>query len=88
MGVRESPAWSTTPIREPLDDRDLVSAFDDRVEFANALVVHKIGLGAAVDVAYLEAGLRNVNPAATVIRAWRGRAPLTTALRDGIPAAS
>jgi G3E family GTPase len=62
------------------DSRDLVQLLVDQVEFANVLVINKTDLVAADDVAYLEAILKKLNPAATILRAAHGTVPLTTVL--------
>ena len=62
------------------DARDLVQLLVDQVEFANVLVINKTDLVAADDVAYLEAILRKLNPAATILRTSGGRLPLTAIL--------
>ncbi|MFM8378984.1 MAG: GTP-binding protein [Planctomycetia bacterium] len=62
------------------DSRDLVQLLVDQVEFANVLVINKTDLVATEDVAYLEAILRKLNRAATIIRAAQGKVPLATVL--------
>jgi len=62
------------------DARDLVQLLVDQVEFANVLVINKTDLVAADDVAYLEAILTKLNPAATIIRASRGQLPVAAVL--------
>ena len=62
------------------DSRDLVQLLVDQVEFANVLVINKTDLIAADDVAYLEAILRKLNPAARIILASRGQVPLAAIL--------
>ena len=62
------------------DSRDLVQLLVDQVEFANVLVINKTDLIAADDLAYLEAILRKLNPAARIIRASRGQVPLAAIL--------
>jgi G3E family GTPase len=62
------------------DARDLVQLLVDQVEFANVLVINKTDLVAADDVAYLEAILRKLNPAATIVRASRSQVPLEAIL--------
>ena len=62
------------------DARDLVQLLVDQVEFANVLVINKTDLVAADDVAYLEAILKKLNPAATILRAAHGTVPLATVL--------
>jgi len=62
------------------DSRDLVQLLVDQVEFANVLVINKTDLVAADDVAYLEAILKKLNPAATILRAAHGTVPLATVL--------
>jgi G3E family GTPase len=62
------------------DSRDLVQLLVDQVEFANVLVINKTDLVAADDVAYLEAILRKLNPAATIVRASRGQVSLAKIL--------
>jgi len=62
------------------DARDLVQLLVDQVEFANVLVINKTDLVAADDVAYLEAILKKLNPAATIIRASRGQLPVAAVL--------
>ena len=62
------------------DARDLVQLLVDQVEFANVLVINKTDLVAADDVAYLEAILRKLNPAAKIVRASRSQVPLEAIL--------
>jgi G3E family GTPase len=62
------------------DSRDLVQLLVDQVEFANVLVVNKTDLVAAEEVAYLEAVLKKLNPAATIVRTSRGQLPLEAVL--------
>ncbi|MBM4023472.1 MAG: GTP-binding protein, partial [Planctomycetes bacterium] len=62
------------------DSRDLVQLLVDQVEFANVLVINKTDLIAADDVAYLEAILRKLNPAARIILASQGQVPLAAIL--------
>ena len=62
------------------DARDLVQLLVDQVEFANVLVINKTDLVAADDVTYLEAILKKLNPAATILRAAHGTVPLTAVL--------
>ncbi|MFM8434905.1 MAG: GTP-binding protein [Planctomycetia bacterium] len=62
------------------DSRDLVQLLVDQVEFANVLVINKTDLVATEDVAYLEAILRKLNRAATIICAAQGNVPLATVL--------
>ena len=62
------------------DSRDLVQLLVDQVEFANVLVINKTDLIAADDLAYLEAILGKLNPAATIIRAERGQVLPATVL--------
>jgi G3E family GTPase len=62
------------------DARDLVQLLVDQVEFANVLVINKTDLVPADDVAYLEAILRKLNPAATILRAAHGRLPPASVL--------
>jgi G3E family GTPase len=62
------------------DSRDLVQLLVDQVEFANVLVINKTDLVAADDVAYLEAILKKLNPAATIVHVEKGRVPLDTVL--------
>jgi G3E family GTPase len=62
------------------DSRDLVQLLVDQVEFANVLVINKTDLVAADDVAYLEAILRKLNPAAKIVRASRSQVPLEAIL--------
>jgi len=62
------------------DDRDLVQLLVDQVEFANVIVVNKTDLVAADDIAYLEAILRRLNPAAAIVRTSHGRLPLSAVL--------
>lgn len=62
------------------DGRDLVQLLVDQVEFANVLVITKTDLVPADDVAYLEAILRKLNPAANIVRASHGQVPLEAIL--------
>jgi G3E family GTPase len=66
------------------DSRDLVQLLVDQVEFANVIVVNKADLVAADDVAYLEAILRKLNPAATILRTSHGQLPLQAVLGTGL----
>jgi G3E family GTPase len=62
------------------DCRDLVQLLVDQVEFANVLVINKTDLVADEEIAYLEAILRKLNPAATIVRTSRGQLPLEAVL--------
>jgi G3E family GTPase len=62
------------------DSRDLVQLLVDQVEFANVIVINKTDLVDVEDLAYLEAILRKLNPAARIVRAAQGRAPLDALL--------
>jgi G3E family GTPase len=62
------------------DSRDLVQLLVDQVEFANVIIINKTDLVDADDLAYLEAILRQLNPAARIIRAAQGRVPLDALL--------
>jgi G3E family GTPase len=62
------------------DSRDLVQLLVDQIEFANVLVINKSDLVAAEDVGYLEAILKKLNPAATIVQTSQGRLPLSCIL--------
>ena len=62
------------------DSRDLVQLLVDQVEFANVIVISKADLVTAEDLAYLEAILRKLNPAARIMRADHGKCRLSEIL--------
>jgi G3E family GTPase len=62
------------------DSRDLVQLLVDQVEFANVIIVNKTDLVDADDLAYLEAILRKLNPAARIIKSQRGQVPMSELL--------
>lgn len=62
------------------DSRDLVQLLVDQVEFANVIIVNKTDLVDADDLAYLEAILRKLNPAARIIKSQRGEVPMSELL--------
>jgi G3E family GTPase len=66
------------------DARDVVQLLVDQIEFANVIVINKTDLVDAGDVAYLEAILRKLNPAARLIRATAGAVPLGAILDTGL----
>ena len=66
------------------DSRDLVQLLVDQVEFANVLVINKADLVSAADVAYLEAILKKLNPAARIVRTSHGQLPLAAVLGTGL----
>jgi G3E family GTPase len=66
------------------DSRDLVQLLVDQVEFANVIVVNKTDLAPTEDVAYLEAILRSLNPAAVILRSDHGRVPAAAVLGTGL----
>jgi len=66
------------------DSRDVVQLLVDQVEFANVLVLNKTDLVAVADLEYLEAVLRRLNPAARIMRAERGRVPVTSVVGTGL----
>lgn len=65
------------------DDRDVVSLLVDQVEFADVIVVNKTDLVSADELGRIESVLRALNAAAKIVRATRGRVPLTEVLNTG-----
>jgi len=82
-GVDEAEAVRGVGLDEN-DARDLVQLLVDQVEFANVIVINKTDLVAADDVAYLEAILKKLNPAAEIVRTKQGQLPLATVLGTGL----
>jgi G3E family GTPase len=58
------------------DERTIVDLLTDQVEFANLIVINKIDLVPVDQLNQLEALLRQLNPAAQIIRASYGDVPL------------
>lgn len=58
------------------DERTVVDLLVDQVEFANVLVINKVDRVSAADLDGLEGVLRQLNPAAAIVRARHGRVPL------------
>jgi G3E family GTPase len=66
------------------DDRSIVDLLVDQVEFANVIVLNKIDLVDADQLAGLEAMIRHLNPDAHIVHANHGRVPLETVLDTGL----
>lgn len=62
------------------DHRDVVNLLVDQVEFADVIVINKCDLVTPQQLGILEAILRSLNPSARLVRAIRGRVPLTEVL--------
>ncbi len=65
------------------DDRTIGDLLIDQVEFADVLVLNKCDLMSAQHVAELEALLHRLNPTAHILRAERGRVPLSEIVNTG-----
>jgi len=65
------------------DDRSIVDLLVDQVEFANVIVLNKIDLVDAEQLAGLEAMIRHLNPDAHIVHADHGRVSLETVLHTG-----
>jgi G3E family GTPase len=65
------------------DDRSLVDLLVDQVEFADVIVLNKIDLVDADQLAALEAMIRHLNPDAHLVHASYGQVPLATVLNTG-----
>jgi G3E family GTPase len=66
------------------DDRSIVDLLVDQVEFANVIVLNKIDLVDAEQLAGLEAMIRHLNPDAHIVHADYGRVPLDRVLHTGL----
>ncbi|NJP04733.1 MAG: GTP-binding protein [Chloroflexaceae bacterium] len=65
------------------DDRSIVDLLVEQVEFANVIVLNKIDLVDAEQLAGLEAMIHHLNPDAQIVHANHGRVPLETVLHTG-----
>lgn len=65
------------------DTRDVVQLLIDQIEFANVLVVSKADLVDERRLGELESMLRQLNPAAKIVRSTLGSAPVTELLNTG-----
>jgi len=65
------------------DERTIVDLLVDQIEFANVLIINKTDLVQPDALHRLEALLAKMNPSAKIIRAERGRVPLTEVLNTG-----
>lgn len=65
------------------DGRNVVDLLTDQVEFADVIVINKADLVSSEDLAHLQAILQQLNPAALIQTAERGRVPLNTILQTG-----
>ncbi|QRK05961.1 zinc metallochaperone GTPase ZigA [Archangium violaceum] len=65
------------------DERTVVDLLVEQVEFADVLVVNKTDLVTPTQVEELEAILAGLNPGAKVVRAERGKVPLSEVLNTG-----
>ncbi len=66
------------------DDRTIVDLLVDQIEFANVIVLNKIDLVDARQLAALEAMLHHLNPDARIVHADHGRVPLESVLHTGL----
>jgi G3E family GTPase len=62
------------------DERDLVALLVDQVEFADVLILNKCDLLSDPELQEVEGMLRGLNATAPILRAERGRVPLTAIL--------
>jgi len=65
------------------DDRGLSDLLADQIEFADVLVLNKTDLVSEADLDRLEGLLRQLNPAADLVRAMKGQVPLDRVLNTG-----
>lgn len=65
------------------DERSIVDLLVDQIEFADVLLLNKIDLVSAEDLARVEGLLRRMNPRAKLIRTEYGRVPLREVLNTG-----
>jgi len=66
------------------DERTIVDLLADQVEFANVIVINKTDRSTPAALMHLEALLRQLNPAARILRCQRGRVPLEEVLNTGL----
>lgn len=66
------------------DERTIVDLLVDQVEFANVILLNKIDLVSAEDVAQLEAIIRHLNPEAQIVHTMQGQVPLHKVLNTGL----
>lgn len=66
------------------DDRTVVDLLVDQIEFNNVIIINKVDLVTAEDVARLEGILRHFNPDAKILHASYGRVQLQEILNTGL----
>lgn len=66
------------------DTRNVVDLLVDQVEFANVIVLNKVDLATAADLALLEGILHRLNPRARIVHAVRGKVALDQILNTGL----
>lgn len=66
------------------DERTVTDLLINQVEFADVLVINKIDLMTAAEVAHLQACLQALNPKARLVTAQRGQVPLDAVLDTGL----
>jgi G3E family GTPase len=65
------------------DERSIVDLLVDQIEFANVILLNKVDLASAEDVARLKALLHRMNPNAVVIPTVNAQVPLNAILNTG-----
>lgn len=66
------------------DERSVVDLLVDQVEFCNVLVINKADLVSADDLAYLDAILHHLNPAARILHTTWGRVAIEQIINTGL----
>ncbi|MBX9617246.1 MAG: zinc metallochaperone GTPase ZigA [Caulobacteraceae bacterium] len=66
------------------DERTVANLLVDQIEFADVIVLNKTDLLPERELGLLEAMMRQFNPSARIVRAERGRVPLTAVMGTGL----
>ncbi|MDP3406203.1 MAG: zinc metallochaperone GTPase ZigA [Brevundimonas sp.] len=66
------------------DERTVANLLVDQIEFADVIVLNKTDLLPERELGLLEAMMRQFNPSARIVRAERGRLPLTAVMGTGL----